>query len=93
MARAEFRAAFEPVYPCRRMPTRHCPAVYHAVCGSRPCARFEAVPSDIKEAWLAELAGMVPPDAPATWWWPAPADGQVVSDYPPIRLDADGQDA
>jgi len=34
--------AFEPRFPCRVMPTRHCPAVYGSVCGGRPCARYEA---------------------------------------------------
>lgn len=29
-------------YPCRVMPTRHCPIVYGAACGEKPCARFES---------------------------------------------------
>lgn len=44
----------EPEHPCREMPTRHCPAVYEAVCGDRPCARYE---SDDEAPWLAEVAG------------------------------------
>lgn len=42
----------DPVYPCRVMPTRHCPVVYDDVCGARPCARYE---SDDEEPWLPEL--------------------------------------
>lgn len=38
----------EPQYPCRVMPTRGCPRVYGAVCGARPCARFE---SDDETPW------------------------------------------
>lgn len=41
--KAPYHDVFEPVHPCREMPTRHCPAVYKDVCGSsRPCARFES---------------------------------------------------
>lgn len=40
------------VFPCRRMVTRHCPTVYEAECGDRPCARFE---SDDTTPWLPEL--------------------------------------
>lgn len=48
----QYYVRFEPVYPCREMPTRHCPAVYVGVCGDRPCARFE---SDDETPWLPEL--------------------------------------
>lgn len=37
-----YRRPLEPVFPCREMPTRHCPAVYGDVCGDRPCARFDS---------------------------------------------------
>lgn len=41
-----------PRYPCRQMPTRHCPAVYDDECGElRPCARFE---SHDPEPWYPE---------------------------------------
>ena len=49
-----YHARFEPVYPCREMPTRHCPAVYDAVCGVRPCARFE---SRDESPWAPEIEG------------------------------------
>lgn len=45
-------ARFEPVHPCREMPTRHCPAAIDAVCGDRPCARYE---SDDETPWLPEV--------------------------------------
>ena len=56
-----FNGLMDPVYPCREMPTRHCPAVYEAVCGeSRPCARFE---SNDETPWLPELARPEPCDS------------------------------
>lgn len=42
----------DPVHPCRRIPTRHCPVIYDGVCGDRPCARYE---SDDETPWLPEL--------------------------------------
>lgn len=42
----------EPIYACRECPTRHCPVSYDAVCGERPCARFE---SEDSEPWQMEL--------------------------------------
>jgi hypothetical protein len=42
----------DPVFPCREMETRHCPAVYQSTCGTRPCARFE---SKDEAPWLPEL--------------------------------------
>jgi hypothetical protein len=53
----QYRGQFDPVHPCRRQPTRHCPAVYGAVCGDRPCARFEADGEDpaVVAAWMAEI--------------------------------------
>lgn len=48
----EYLARFEPVHPCRQMPTRHCPATYNNVCGDRPCARFEA---QDETPWLPEI--------------------------------------
>lgn len=44
----------EPAFPCRVMPTRHCPVVYAARCGDRPCARYE---SDDPAPWVPELQG------------------------------------
>jgi hypothetical protein len=42
-----------PVFPCREMSTRHCPAGYLAECGpNRPCARYE---SEDPAPWLPEL--------------------------------------
>lgn len=56
-ATPQFRGPFAPVHPCREMPTRHCPAVYGDVCGTRPCARFQADENDpdVRAAWLAEI--------------------------------------
>lgn len=48
----QYHDRFEPVHPCRVMPTRHCPASYGMVCGDRPCARFE---SDDETPWLPEV--------------------------------------
>lgn len=48
----QYLAAMAPVHPCRILPTRHCPAVFDAVCGDRPCARYE---SDDEAPWLPEL--------------------------------------
>lgn len=50
---APFTGPMQPVHPCREMPTRHCPAVYDAVCGDRPCARYE---STDPEPWRPELS-------------------------------------
>jgi len=50
--RPHYVGPFRPVHPCRRLSTRHCPAVYEAVCGDQPCARYE---SDDETPWLAEL--------------------------------------
>ncbi len=50
-----YLAAMVPVYPCRLLPTRHCPASYRGLCGDefdRPCARYE---SDDETPWLPEL--------------------------------------
>jgi hypothetical protein len=49
---APYSAPMTPVYPCREMETRPCPAVYADVCGDRPCARFE---SDSGGPWLPEV--------------------------------------
>jgi hypothetical protein len=46
-----------PVYPCYLMPTRHCPAVYDAVCLTvvgRVCARYE---SEDATPWWPEITG------------------------------------
>lgn len=48
----KYAAPSQPLHPCRQIHTRHCPAVYDAECGDRPCARFE---SDDETPWLAEL--------------------------------------
>lgn len=50
--RAPYNRRFEPRYPCREMPTRHCPVSYDNVCGDRPCARFE---SSDEAPWLADI--------------------------------------
>jgi hypothetical protein len=51
---AEYHDYMEPVYPCRVMPTRHCPAVYEATCNDafKPCARFEC---DDETPWWPEI--------------------------------------
>lgn len=49
---APYRGPMDPEYPCREMPTRHCPALYEGVCGERPCARFQ---SEDETPWLPEL--------------------------------------
>lgn len=50
---AKYHGPMEPVHPCREMPTRHCPASYDAVCGERPCARFE---STDPEPWQVDVS-------------------------------------
>lgn len=51
--RPKYHAMMEPVFPCREMPTRHCPAVFDDVCPPlAACARFE---SDDARPWLPEL--------------------------------------
>jgi len=50
--RARYFGEFSPVYPCRIMTARHCPAIYDGVCGDRPCARLE---SKDEAPWLPEL--------------------------------------
>lgn len=45
-------ANFEHEFPCRLIPTRHCPKVYKDVCGDRPCARLE---SDDETPWIPEV--------------------------------------
>lgn len=52
MVRPKYHASFVPVYPCKEMPTRHCPVVYDSVCGERPCARYE---STDEAPWIPEL--------------------------------------
>lgn len=49
-----FNGPMDPVYPCREMPTRHCPAAYDAECGDRPCARFQ---STDETPWVPEVIG------------------------------------
>lgn len=48
---APFYGVWEPVYPCRDMPTRHCPAVYGSVCGERPCARYDIADEEAPAIW------------------------------------------
>ena len=62
----QYHDHFEPVYPCRVMPTRHCPAMFESTCdnfeyheppiatdaGTYPCARYE---SDEEWPWLPEV--------------------------------------
>lgn len=50
----QFIGPMQPVYPCREMATRHCPAMYGTVCGERLCARFES--EDDQSMWLPEVA-------------------------------------
>lgn len=52
--RPRYNGPMKPVHPCREMPTRHCPASYDAVCGDRPCARYEAEDENV---WLPEIIG------------------------------------
>ena len=52
--KAKYIGPMAPVYPCREIPTRHCPAAYESVCGERPCARYEA---ELDEPWRAESLG------------------------------------
>jgi len=48
-----------PVYPCRILQTRHCPAVYDDTCDawSLPCARYE---STDETPWVPEVVGIDP---------------------------------
>lgn len=55
-----YHRPMEPVYPCREMVTRHCPAIYDGVCGERSCARYES--RDLTP-WLPES-----PDATRAGW-------------------------
>lgn len=59
-ATPEYRGPHDPVHPCRRMLTRHCPASYGDVCGDRPCARFE---SDDPTPWQPELDAEYGPES------------------------------
>jgi hypothetical protein len=59
--RPRFSGPMQPVHPCRQIPTRHCPAVYDAECGDRPCARFE---SEDETPWLPELPAAKRPAEP-----------------------------
>jgi hypothetical protein len=53
-----YLAEFEPVHPCRRFETRHCPAIFDGVCGDRlPCYRFEVTEEDAEVVWLPEIEG------------------------------------
>lgn len=46
-----YHGYLEPVFPCREIHTRHCPASFDAVCPG-PCARYE---SEDPTPWLPEL--------------------------------------
>lgn len=47
---------FEPKFPCREMPTRHCPAIYGEVCGDRACGRYGPITDkQAREIWLPEI--------------------------------------
>lgn len=53
MTEPRYEGPMRPVFPCREMPTRHCPASYGEICGDdRPCARYE---SEDETPWLPEL--------------------------------------
>lgn len=54
-----FYQVYAPVYPCRKIETRHCPARYRSVCGERPCARYE---SEDPWPWVAEIVSWDRPD-------------------------------
>lgn len=46
-----YHGYLEPVFPCRELQTRHCPAVFERVCPG-PCARYE---SKDPRPWWPEL--------------------------------------
>lgn len=49
-----YHGRFEPVYPCRVMETRHCPAILDSVCPVL-CARFEEIDQgELERLWLSE---------------------------------------
>jgi hypothetical protein len=51
-----YHERFDPVFPCRVLHTRHCPAILDAVCGSeRACARFEMSLVEAEDLWLPEI--------------------------------------
>lgn len=52
MITPKYHDRMEPVYPCRHMITRHCPAIYDSVCDDRPCARYE---SEDPNPWIPEI--------------------------------------
>lgn len=62
---------FEPVFACRKMESRHCPAVYDSTCDDRPCARFESEDSD---PWVPEV--MDPRDGELIWMTPVSSVGR-----------------
>lgn len=47
-----YNGPMDPRYPCRILPTRHCPAIWNALCPAPgPCARFE---SEDEAPWRPE---------------------------------------
>jgi hypothetical protein len=56
--RPKYYGRFDPVYPCRVLETRHCPAPLNATCKTF-CARFEANTTARENAaielWRAEF--------------------------------------
>ena len=79
MRKPRYHGLMEPVFPCREMPTRHCPAVYEGTCGERPCARYE---SSDEAPWLPELDRQVLPETP----------GLSVADKRPESASTNGYD-
>ena len=54
--RPRYYGRLDPVFPCRVLHTRHCPAILDALCGSeRACARFEMEVEEAEELWLPEI--------------------------------------
>jgi hypothetical protein len=57
---------FDPLHPCREMPTRGCPEQYGDVCGDRPCARYE---SEDPAPWCTcPLVETTPPSGGKPWF-------------------------
>lgn len=75
--RPPYSGPMQPVHPCRQIPTRHCPAVYGAECGDRPCARFE---SEDETPWLPELPAAARPAEPDVT--PPDPSGRIVDGGP-----------
>jgi hypothetical protein len=70
--RPEYLGPMEPRYPCREIPTRHCPAALGSQCPAGPCARYDLTDDSV---WLPEIgAGRYGEPEPewhkgCTWCW------------------------